>query len=101
MNILAYSDGGAAVVEVFDVIDLGDQQPTCAALCAEVEQCVAATMIVTLCDPLITVAALHVLVDAQDYARSRGIALQAIVAPSAEHIFHIANLDRLLQPAAR
>ena len=95
MDILAYRDHSTAVVEVFDVID--DQLTACAALQAEVEKCLVPTMIVKLCDPLVTVAALHLLADTERYAHSRDITLQAVVAPSAEHIFHIAGLEYLLR----
>jgi hypothetical protein len=77
----------------------GPSDPGCPVR-SEPSERVVPTMVVKLYDPLVTVAALHVLAEAQRYAHSRGISLQAVVAPSAEHIFQVAGLEYLLQSAS-
>lgn len=96
MELLAYRERSAVVVEVPGVIDLDDREAVLAALCAELDRCVDPIVVVRLLEPLITTAGLHVLADAQQYARSLGIELQVDVDQVAEHIFRIAGLDHLL-----
>lgn len=96
MEFLAYRDRAAVVVEVPDVIDLDDRAAALAALCDEVDRCIDTLLIVRLLDPVVTMAALHVLTEAQQYARARRIALHVSVDPVAEHVFRIAGFDHLL-----
>lgn len=97
MDVLAYREDGAVVVEIPGVIDMNDQVPAVEALRAEVDRCVEPLVVVRMLDPLVTSAGLHVLTDAHRYARARGIALQAVVHPMAERVFRVVGLEYLLR----